>query len=358
MASTPARGLTIPMAEVKRFIVEVLETAGAPKSKAGTLADTLVAADYRGHYSHGLNRLEYYLADIRNASCEPGAEPAVERETAATALVDGRNGFGPVVGNFCTDLAIKKAKEAGIGWVVAHNSNHYGIAGWYALRCVEQGLVGMSFTNTSPLVVPTRGREPLLGTNPLACAAPAEGGDSFCLDMATCTVALGKIEVQRRKKEPVLDGWGVDKEGKLTTDAEAVAGLVPLGGDEAHSGYKGYGLAMMVELFCGLLSGGQYGPHVRRWDNQARKADLGQCFVALDPAAFAPGFAGRLQDLMDVCRNSEPAEATKPVLAPGDPEKIHMRQVDTDGGVTYHVNQLSSSDQLAAQLGVDPMRAV
>jgi len=338
--------------------MDVMEKAGASGRHAGDLADLLVTADYRGHFSHGLNRLDYYLTDVRGAICDPAAEPVIERQTAATALVDGRNGLGPVIGNFCTDLAIEKARAAGIGWVVAHRSNHYGIAGWYALRCADAGLVGMCFTNTSPLVVPTRGKDPLLGTNPIACAAPAKDGDQFCLDMATCTVAVGKIEVQRRKQEPIPEGWGMDAAGNITTDAHAVTGLLPLGGDEAHSGYKGYGLAFMVELFCGLLGGARYGPHVRRWDNQATEADLGQCFVALDPAAFAPGFADRLQDMLDVCRGSEPARQDAPVLVPGDPERAHMSKVDTEGGITYHANQLAASDKLAEELGVPPMEAV
>ncbi|XP_037087208.1 LOW QUALITY PROTEIN: uncharacterized oxidoreductase YjmC-like [Pollicipes pollicipes] len=356
--ASKVRGTTIPLTEVRRFIMDVMEKAGASGRHAGALADLLVTADQRGHFSHGLNRLEYYLTDIRGAICDPAAEPVVTRQTAATALVDGRNGLGPVIGNFCTDLAIQKARESGIGWVVAHNSNHYGIAGWYALRCAEAGLVGMSFTNTSPLVVPTRARQPMLGTNPIACAAPGEGGDSFCLDMATCTVAVGKIEVQRRKREPIPEGWATNAEGRITTDADAAVGLLPLGGDEAHSGYKGYGLAFMVELFCGLLGGAAYGPHVRRWDNQRTPADLGQCFVALDPAAFAPGFSGRLQELMTQCRETERANPDRPVLVPGDPERAHMARVARDGGVTYHENQLASSDQLAAELGVQPMQAV
>ncbi|KAG7253624.1 hypothetical protein CRUP_008813, partial [Coryphaenoides rupestris] len=148
---------------------------------------------------------------------------------------------------------------------------------------------GMSFTNTSPLVVPTRGKECTLGTNPISMAAPANDGDSFVLDMATSAVALGK--------------------GILTPDPQKVlqgGGLVPIGGSEATGGYKGYGLGMMVEVFCGILSGAQYSKHVRTWKVTDRVANLGQCFVAVNPENFAPGFTDRMSDLLDIQRSLEP----------------------------------------------------
>merc|ERR1719334_212694 len=189
----------------------------------------------------------------------------------------------------------------------------------------------MSFTNTSPLVAPTRAKKAALGTNPLSLAAPsADPNDPFVLDMATCTVAVGKIEIQNRKQEPMPEGWAIDSEGKITTEpSEALKGgaLMPLGGPEINSGYKGYGLAMMVEIFCGILSGGQYGPNVRRWMDTTREADLGQCFVAIDPSFFAPGFEDRMGDLMSTCRGMDATDASKPVLVAGDPERSHIEKV-------------------------------
>jgi len=354
-------GNTVAVAEVRRFMVAALGAAGVEEGKAGQLADVLVAADTRGHYSHGLNRLEMYVNDCLTGTCNGNAAPTVTKQSVSTALVNGNNALGPVVGDFCMDLAISKAKETGIGWVCARGSNHYGIAGWYAMRASNQGLLGMSFTNTSPLVAPTRAKTAALGTNPIAVAAPSSRPDDpFVLDMATCTVAVGKIELQRRKEEPLPKGWAMDKEGKVTTSPAAAmdkGALMPLGGEELNSGYKGYGLAMMVELFCGLLSGGAYGPGVRRWMDTTREADLGQCFVALDPAFFAPGFEGRLSDLMDTCRGMAPAEDGKPVLAAGDPERAHLGKVAQQGGVTYHTNQVTDSWRLAQHLGVAPMQA-
>lgn len=352
-------GTKVPSADVRRFMVGCMKAAGVTEDKAVQLADVLLAADLRGHFSHGLNRLEMYVNDCRSKICNGNATPTIEKQSVSTAHVNGNNGLGMVVGNFCMDLAISKAKETGIGWVSARGSNHYGIAGWYAMRASDQGLLGMSFTNTSPLVAPTRAKGPALGTNPIALAAPGKD-DPFVLDMATCTVAVGKIEVSRRKGDPIPEGWGMDSDGKITTDpAAAMSGaLMPLGGIESNSGYKGYGLAMLVEVFCGLLSGGQYGPNVRRWMDTTREADLGQCFVAIDTSFFAPGFPDRMSDLMNHCRNMPPADPSAPVLAAGDPERAHIAKVAKEAGITYHLNQITDSWKLANVLKVAPMAGV
>ncbi|KAK8725253.1 hypothetical protein OTU49_010778 [Cherax quadricarinatus] len=344
--------------EVHRYMVDCMLAVGTPRPQATDLADVLVAADTRGHYSHGLNRLEMYVNDVKQKVCDGSAFPTIIKESVSTALVNGNNGLGPVVGNFCINLAIKKAKETGIGWVCARGSNHYGIAGWYAMKATKEGLMGMSFTNTSPLVAPTRAKKAALGTNPISLSAPAKNGDSFVLDMATCVVAVGKIEVERRKENPIPEGWALDKNGQPTTNAtEGMEGaLMPLGGTELYSGYKGYGLGMLVEVFCGIMSGGQYGPHIRRWMQTDREADLGQCFVAIDPSFFAPGFEDRMSDMMDYCRGMEPADPDKPVLAPGDPERFHVEKVKLEGGITYHINQITDSWKLAQVLGVQPMK--
>ncbi|VDM92185.1 unnamed protein product, partial [Onchocerca ochengi] len=172
-------------------MVDCMTKAGTSKSHAQQLADVLIEADIRGHYSHGLNRLAMYVRDVQEDSCMKDGTPMILKEHAASAWVDGNNLLGPVVGNFCMDLAIKKGKEAGVGWVVAKGSNHFGIAGWYSMRAMKQGLLGMAFTNTSPIMYPTRSSTSALGTNPLTFAAKAKN-DAFVLDMATTTAAIGK----------------------------------------------------------------------------------------------------------------------------------------------------------------------
>lgn len=341
---------------MKRYILDCMATVKTDPDHAAQLADVLLEADYRGHYSHGLNRLAMYINDIRSGMCAASGKPKILKDKAATAWVDGNNLLGPVVGNFCMSTAIKKAKEAGVGWVVAKGSNHYGIAGWYSMTAQKQGLLGLSFTNTSPLVYPTRAGKVCLGTNPLTLAAPAKGNDSFVLDMATTTVAVGKIELADRKGEQIHRGWGADGQGKETTNPKEVlshGGLLPLGGTEISGGYKGYGLGALVEIVCGILADGAWGPGVRKWLTADRPANLGQCFAAIDPEAFAPDFRGRLQSLLDTLRKLPLAEhETNKVMVAGDPEREHMKLCDNAGGIPYHANQIAFAEKLAKDLGV------
>ncbi|XP_071847276.1 uncharacterized oxidoreductase YjmC-like [Apostichopus japonicus] len=358
--STDSLHVQIPKAEVLKFCEACMQSAGANKDHGRQLSEVLFAADYRGHFSHGLNRLPMYVRDIQAKITEKDGEPQILKESAGTAWVDGKNLLGPVVGNFCMDLAIKKAKDAGIGWVVAKGSNHYGIAGWYSLRALDQGLMGISMTNTSPLSAPTRSKEAVLGTNPMSFSAPGKDGDSFVLDMATTTVALGKIEMQKRKNEKMPLGWGQGADGVSSEDPRDVTDrggcLQPLGGPEITGGYKGYGLSALVEIFCGILGGAHYGPNVRKWMSTQQEADLGQMFAAINPACFCDGFEDRLSDFMGMLRGLDPAEADKPVLVAGDPERQHMAKVDKDGGITYHKNLITSMNELAAELKVTPMK--
>ncbi|KAK3927164.1 Malate dehydrogenase [Frankliniella fusca] len=358
--SPATEGSVVALAEARRFISDAMKAVGTAKDNADFLAEVLVEADYRGHYSHGLNRLELYVDDVAAGSCLPAAEPRLLRDGPSTAWVDGGHGLGPVVGRYCMQLAIDKARQTGVGWVVAKGSNHYGIAGWYSMQALKKKMMGMSFTNTSPLVSPTRSKGAALGTNPISLAVPA-GSDSYVLDMATTAAALGKIEMQRRRGEPLPPGWAQGPDGAVTTDAELAYKtqcLMPLGGAEDSSGYKGYGLALMVETFCGLLAGSAYGPDIRRWGSSGQNADLGQCFIAVDPAAFAPGFEDRAADLLSRLRTMEPADHSSPVLVPGDPERRHMAHVDKQGGVRYVPQQIESSENLANRLKISPMKTL
>ncbi|KAL7046887.1 hypothetical protein ACKWTF_002730 [Chironomus riparius] len=353
----------VPIEETRRFMTDCFLKSKCSPENAKAMADLLAEADYRGHFSHGMNRLEMYINDLHKNSTDGNVIPEVLKESPATAWVDGKNGLGAVVGNFCMDLAIKKAKEVGVGVVTARRSNHYGIAGWYTMRAMHEGLIGMSGTNTSPLMTPTRSMEAGLGTNPLSFAAPADNGDSFVLDMATTAVAVGKIEIQRRKGEPIPHGWAHDSKGNLTTDASVAfesACLAPLGGSEITSGYKGYGLGAMIEVLCGILSGSLFSNKVRKWTHfgSDAEADLGQFFIAIDPSCFAPGFTGRLSEMNDILRNLTPVDPEKPVLLAGDPEKNHMKKVDSDGGVRYTPNQIQTCTNLSQRLDVSPIKFI
>ncbi|XP_057662290.1 uncharacterized oxidoreductase YjmC-like isoform X1 [Diorhabda carinulata] len=347
-----------PLEESRRFMIDCFKAVGCNQNHAEIISANLLEADYRGHYSHGMNRLEMYINDVKGGLTLPNAVPTIEKETVATAVVNGNNGFGAVVGQYCMDVAIEKAAKAGIGLVVCHHSNHYGIAGMYALQAIKKGYIGFSTTNTSPLMVPTRAKQAALGTNPIALGVPALNGDSFVLDMATTAVALGKIEIARRKNVQIPESWALNEEGKVESDPDVAYNatrLLPLGGEELNSGYKGYGLGMFVEIFSGILSGSTYGPNIRHWANYEKEANLGQSFLAIDPNAFAPGVEHRMSDLMNHMRNMEPADPKLPVLAHGDPERIHMEKVHRDGGLCYVENQHETNLKLAKELNVSPM---
>ncbi|XP_053380813.1 uncharacterized oxidoreductase YjmC-like [Mercenaria mercenaria] len=350
-------GSVVPLEEFHAFIVRCSKSVGISDNHAESLAEMLVSADYRGHYSHGLKNLERYLICVRKGIISGAGTPEIVKQTAATALVDGHKLLGPVIGNFCMDLAMEKAKTAGIGWVSVRGSNHYGMAALYGLRALKQGMLGIALTNTSPGMAPTRAKENILGTNPICVAAPAKDGDGFMLDMATSAVAYGKAINAKRIGEPIPEGWAVDKQGKSITDPNFVYGMLPLGGAENTSGYKGYGLAMMVEIFCGILSGSNYGHNIISVSDQINKeANLGQCFIAINPEAFEEGFLDRMTELLNYCRNLDPVEGETEVLVAGDPERKHMEKCDQQGGILYHPEQIKHANSIATSCNVQPMK--
>ncbi|XP_014472376.1 PREDICTED: uncharacterized oxidoreductase YjmC [Dinoponera quadriceps] len=350
----------VPKDEAVRFIEDCMRKAGTKPEDAHVVAHHLMTADYRGHFSHGMNRMHMYVNEIENRIIDSAARPRVVTDFQAIALVDGENALGQVIGKYCMEMAIEKAKKFGIGMVAARGSNHYGICGYYTMMAMEQGLIGFSCTNTSPLMAPTRSAKAALGTNPLSLGMAACEGDEFVLDMATTAVALGKIEMAIRKDEDIPEGWALDSRGKMTRNAQEAfdaALMMPVGGAEQTSGYKGYGLGLMVEILCGVLTGSQFGPNIRSWKSSDRTADLGHCFMAINPEAFAQGSKERLSTLLGQLR-SLPTVGEEPVLVAGDPERQHMEKVDREGGIAYHPNQLKASEEFAKIMGVQPMKLV
>jgi len=286
---------TVQEKPLRRFCEQVLAKLGVPAEDARVTTDVLVLADLRGIDSHGVARLGRYVNGLKQGTMKATDQSRVIREAKATALVDGGQSLGQVVGKKAMDLAIHKARDTSVGVVAVRNSNHYGIAGYYALMALEHNLIGVSMTNAGPLVVPTFGRTSILGTNPISLAAPAMKEKSFVLDMATSTVPRGKVEVYNRLGQPMPHGWAVDETGRSSTDPARVlnalakrlgGGLLPLGGEgEELGGHKGYGLALMVDVLCGVLSGAATGLQVYA---EEKKPNVGHFFMALDPTAFRP----------------------------------------------------------------------
>ncbi|XP_037939974.1 uncharacterized oxidoreductase YjmC-like [Teleopsis dalmanni] len=339
--------------ESKRFIYDCFVASDVPKDHAKAMAGILASCDYRGIMSHGMNRLEMYMKEIKSGNTDPCAKPKILSETSAVAWVDGRHGLGVVVAEFCMDLAIKKAKKIGVGWVSAKNSNHYVVPALYCLRAMKQGLIGITMTNTSPLMAPKGAKHAILGTNPLSIGAPG-CDDQFLFDVATTQVALGKLELAKRKGSTIPEGWALDKEGKPTTDVNKALeanNLLPLGGLEF--GYKGYGLGAAVDVLSGVLSGATYSTMV---GGRGKPKNLGQLFVVIDPCFFAPDFQQRLTHFNCLLRNCEVADPKNPILVPGDIEIKRLKQVEKAGGIEYTDNQLKTCENLANKLKVKPLQ--
>ena len=322
------------------FCEQVLRKLEVPEADARIVADVLVLADLRGIDSHGVARLGRYVSGLKQGTMKASDQSRVIREAKATALVDGGQSLGQVVGKKAMDLAIRKARDTSVGVVAVRNSNHYGIAGYYALMALEHHLIGVSMTNAGPLVVPTFGRTSILGTNPISLAAPAKKEKAFVLDMATSTVPRGKVEVYNRLGQPMPHGWAVDETGRSSTDPARVlnalakrlgGGLLPLGGEgEELGGHKGYGLALMVDVLCGVLSGAATGLQVYA---DEKKPNVGHFFMALDPTAFRPldEFRRDMDRLARELKDSPKAQGQERVYVHGEKSFARMEKFRKEG---------------------------
>jgi len=352
----PIDGLAVPANLLLAWTARLVESLGTPADIAADVAEVLVASDRRGIASHGTARLPNYVALIEAGVMDPAARPIEDSGRPALRRFDAGNGWGHHAGRVAVDAAIGAARELGSATSIVHNSNHYGIAGWYALRIAREGMIGISLSNTSPLVAPTRARQPLIGTNPIAIAAPAGRFGAFCLDMATSTIPRGRIEVAARRGELLPVGWAIDAEGRpATTPEAALAGaLHPLGGEEATGGHKGYGLALAVDLLTGVLGGASFGPNIVGLFSTDGPSDLGQAFIVLDPAAIGTreAFEARLEGYLEelVAAPTVP-DAPGRVLVHGEPEAEAERRSEERGVVIdgVHARNLAA---LGARLGV------
>lgn len=350
----PAGSPRFDAGRLTRFTAAVLETTGLAPERAAIAAEILVASDLRGVDSHGVPRLSWYLERIDQGLIDMRAEPVVVRETPTTATVDARNGFGPPAAHWAMARCIAKAAEAGVAFVAVRHSNHFGIAGYYAMMALEHGLIGMAMTNATPLVVPTFAREPLLGTNPIAVAVPAGREAPFVIDLATSTVAWGKVEIARRKGSPLVPGWALDTEGRETTDPYAAHYLQPLGGPTATGGHKGYSLAAFVDILCGPLAGAAASFNVAGTRTvPPRPSDIGHFFAAWRPDAFRPleEFQADMDAFLATLRHAAPAPDHDRVYVPGELE--FLAEADRRRhGIPLHPRVAADLEAVAARTGV------
>ena len=289
----------VPADVLQRFVEQVFVKVGTPPDEARICADVLLASDRRGIESHGVGRLRVYYERIRAGVQKVETEIEIVKETATTALVDGHHGMGAVIAHRSMRLAMDKAREYGLGAVAVRNSTHFGIAGYYALMAAQEGMMGLSLTNARPVIPPTFGAEPMLGTNPIAFAAPSDAGFPFCFDAATSVVSRGKIEVYDRAEKPTPEGWVIDPAGQPLTDPRQIlrglpggeAMMLPIGGaGEETGGYKGYSLSTMVEILCASLGAGAFMKDLLGVapDGSRRPYMLGHFFLAMDIEHFLP----------------------------------------------------------------------
>lgn len=337
----------------------IFEKEGFSSEDARAIADVLMQADLFGIESHGAQRLMYYHRNIRSGSVNVSAKPEVLRETPVSALIDGHFGMGALVAQFAMRMAIERAKQSGVGMAVVRNSSHYGIAGYYTLMAEREGLAAFSMTNTGPIMVPTFGREMMLGTNPMAFCMPADPVP-FWFDASTTVVTLGKVEVCQKRGRPMPQGWTIGPDGAPCTDASRMnasilagerGGILPLGGEgETHGGHKGYGLGIMVEALTGVLAQGMTSPQMCG----AHGDHTCHFFLAFDPAMFGDpsDIRARMSAYLAALRASEKMPGCARIYTPGEKAFEAMARRLREG-VPVEENTLAEVRQIAGELGVE-----
>lgn len=304
---------------LRRFAEDVLLAAGLTPAPAQLVSDSLVSASLRGVDSHGIHLLPHYVNQIRKGNIDIATDGRVVCESGACLLYDGEHALGQCVSAVCCGHAVRLAHRHGIGLIITRNSNHFGAAAFWALRISAEGMIGVVMCNASPSVPPWQGREGRLGTNPISVSVPGTGAGGWLLDMATTTVALNRILKAAANGEPSLPaGWASDSEGVPTTDTQtALKGLLlPLGG------YKGSGLALMIEILCAVLSGGAMSTEVGGLHNLERPMNTSQLFLAIDISRFlsAEEFQSRMERLICTVKSARSAAGYDEILVAGDPE--------------------------------------
>jgi L-2-hydroxycarboxylate dehydrogenase (NAD+) len=325
----------VPFDLLEAFMVDVFKGVGVPEDDARTCAEVLINADKRGIDSHGVGRLKtiYYDRIVKGGIQNPVTDLEIVRDCKATAVVDGHDGMGMVIGRRCMEMAIDKARVHGLGMVVARNSTHYGFAAYYPLLAVDAGMIGLTGTNARPSIAPTHGVDNMLGTNPLVFAMPTDEEFPFTNDYATSVIQRGKIEQWAREGKDCPEGLVIDREGRSATDSvqilqsliQGTAALAPIGGlTEETGGYKGYGFATVVEILSAALSQGAFLKQLGGKDEQGKNIPipLGHFFLAIDVECFTDlaAFKKTTGDILRALRASTKAPGKERIYTCGEKE--------------------------------------
>jgi len=315
--------------ELRRFCLDLLIGCAVRTDVATDVAEGLVQASLRGVDSHGVRLLPHYLQAVKGGRLNPNPTYRFDRTASATGLLDGDHTFGHAAGMEAARRAVALAREAGTGFVAVYNSSHFGAAAYFALEIARHDMIGIASTSTDALIKTYAGTRPFVGNNPICLAAPCRGEDPFCLDMATSVMTFNKIRQLRDAGLPAPAGVGADRDGRETTDPDTISMLLPIGG------YKGYGLSLMVEILCSLLSGMPYGPHIPKMFEAplGQKRCLGHWIGAIRIDAFQPveTFKARLAEMLQELRAEPRGDPETPIQVPGDPEKREAEQRSRHG---------------------------
>lgn len=328
---------------LKEIAAEILKGLGAAEEEALLVAECLVLADMRGIDTHGVHFLKLLADRIDAAMIQIPTELTLVKDDGSISLLDGGNGLGQVAAHRAMQISMKKAKELGVGLTFIRKTNHIGILAFYTLMAAKEGMVGIVMSNSAPSMSPWGGAEPFLGTNPISIAIPGGAGHPVVLDMSSSVVARGKIRRAERMKETIPLGWALDENGLPTTDpASALKGtLVPIGGP------KGYGLALMVDVLAGMLSGSNYGPMVKTFHQLVGPTGIGALTMAIDIERVMPldQFGRLMKSYVASIKQSKKAVGTSEIYLPGEIEFEKERKSLAEGiplhdSIVYQLNQL------------------
>ncbi len=335
-----------------RFVRRSFEKLGVPTGDAAIAANVLVSSDLRGVDTHGVIRFNpraWYVKWLKEGAMTARPDIRIVSESASTALVDADNGMGMVAGHRAMEIAIRKAKSTGVGIVTVCNSRHYGMSAYYAMLALPHNMIGIAMTNASRQVVPTFGRDARYGTNPICFAVPAQDERPFVLDMATNTAAAGKLELAIRLGKSIPQGWALNEKSQPTTDprmAQQARRLLPLGGSRDSGSHKGYGLGILVEILCGVLSGTITALN-------ANQEPRGHFFGAIDPAAFRPiaRFKADVDRLIRELKSTPTIEGENRVYVAGEIE-FETAEERAERGIPLHSSVLQGLKEVGALLNV------
>lgn len=341
--------------ELKRFVESTLAARGVPTDACGIAADVLITANLCGIDSHGVLRLSHYVRRLENGTLNPTPSLTFEQTSPTTGIVDGDDGLGHIVAHFAYKRLVELTQSAGTASVVVRNSSHFGIAGYYVRQIIEHGYAGMTMTPSDALLVPFGGTRAFFGTNPLAIGFPRPqlGNELLApvvLDMATTEIPYGKIVLAQKEGTPIPKEWGLDEEGSPTSDPDRIVGLHPAAGP------KGSGLAMMIDLFCSVLAGMAYGPHINKMYREMDKTrNLGHFLAAWDVSRFRPveSIQADLGAMIEEMHAMPPADGFDRVYYPGEIEGQRMAE-RRENGIPVDEGLFADLVELAAHLSIEP----